>query len=88
MAHKSLIGKQRYAARSDRERERLQSQISTYAIRHHAEDARQQLRIASGRLEEERISPIAKLEGWIDRTIRLVDAMPHFCAIKDGTVEG
>lgn len=37
MAARILIGKNRYQSRSDREREKLQAQISTYAIRQNAE---------------------------------------------------
>ena len=37
MAHKILLRAKRFATTSDRQREKLQAQISVYALRHHAD---------------------------------------------------
>jgi hypothetical protein len=76
MAANILIGKTRFTSRSDREREKLQAQISTYAIRHNADSAEREL--ASKRaLGIEDAMPkrtgFHRLESWIEKTIALVD---------------
>jgi hypothetical protein len=78
MAVNILIGKERFASRSDREREKLQAQISCYAIRHNADSIEREL--ASKRAlgqeievgEPTRIG-IERLESFIETTILVVD---------------
>lgn len=75
MAQTSVLArKQRFQARSDREREKLQATISTYVTRHHAAEERQQLEISSARLEEGApVEPeFQQMESWIEQTIAMV----------------
>jgi hypothetical protein len=76
-----LIGKQRYASTSDRQREKLQAQITTYSIRHHSEQALKEegerLRVLGQSLESrvEVAQDIreVQLDRLVDNYIALVD---------------
>jgi hypothetical protein len=70
-----LIGKSRHQSRSDREREKIQSQISTYALRFHTESDAVERRILEQRLEAVSTPPRidSKLDSFIDRMLTLVD---------------
>jgi hypothetical protein len=78
-----LIGKQRYASTSDRQRERLQSTITTYAIRHHADEALKEqaegLRVLGRSMEVSDRFKVARdigeinLDRFIDGYIEMVD---------------
>lgn len=76
MAVNILIGKERFAARSDREREKLQAQISCYAIRHNADSVEREL--ASKRalgLEDAmpKQTGFQRMHSFIENTIAVVD---------------
>lgn len=76
MASRILIGKSRFASRSDREREKLQAQISTYALRHNAERDAEQHRLQLARLEAQpEPSPLPQMDGFIDWAIALVSGV-------------
>jgi len=71
-----LIGKSRYTSNSDRERERLQAQITTYAIRHHSDlEIKQQsefFKTQQSRLEKNEQTS-RRLDSFIDHCIQLVE---------------
>lgn len=76
-----LIGKSRHQSRSDREREKLQAQISTYALRHHSDldlmQRAEELQASKDRLVGN--EPVGPSEVRMDRVIHefvtLVDAV-------------
>jgi len=77
----ALVGKSRYASRSDRERERLQAQITTYAIRHHADlelkQEGERMRVLGQRMES-RVEVAQdlremQLDRMVDNYLRLVE---------------
>jgi hypothetical protein len=79
MAAHILIGKARFTSRSDRERDKLQAQISTYAIRHNADSVERELasRRALGQEIEVGVPTqigFCRLETFIDWAFALVDA--------------
>ena len=79
MAANILIGKARFTSRSDREREKLQAQISTYAIRHNADSIERELASKRALGQEIEVSEptrigFCRLESFIEKTIALVDA--------------
>lgn len=84
MAINILLGKTRYAARSDRERERLQAQISCYALRFNADkDIEMQgqfLRKQEATLQESG-NQIESLCRLVDRYIEIVDRVFAQCGV-------
>jgi hypothetical protein len=71
---RALVGVKRFQSRSDRERERLQAQISTYAIRHHADRDAEERRKQMERMEEPLpASPEDRLDSFIEFCVGLVE---------------
>jgi hypothetical protein len=78
MAVNILIGKERFASRSDREREKLQAQISCYAIRHNADSVERELASKRALGQEIEVGEptricVERLESFIETTILVVD---------------
>lgn len=82
MAVNILVGKTRYSARSDREREKLQAQISAYALRFNADkDIEMQgqfLRKQKATLQESG-NQIESLCRLVDRYVEIVDRVFTRC---------
>lgn len=77
MAVNILIGKQKFTSRSDRERERLQSQISTYALRLNADRDSAERKAFEQRLQAEAQTPAIQaerdIEDWLSLCTRIVE---------------
>jgi hypothetical protein len=82
MASQILIRAKRFATRSDREREKLQSQIHTYAIRHNADSLERELASKRALGQEIEVVPVdvptqigfCRMESFVEWAIALVDA--------------
>jgi hypothetical protein len=75
MARNILIGKSRHQSRSDREREKLQAQISTYAVRHQAEQDAEERRKLEQRIQAAEVPLRASgMDNFIAYALWLVDA--------------
>lgn len=73
--NRALVSKTRYASRSDREREKLQAQISCYALRHNMDRDAEELRKARERIEQPEPREAASgLDSFIERCFEMVDA--------------
>jgi hypothetical protein len=75
MAVNILIGKSRHQSRSDREREKLQAQISTYAVRFHQDRDAEERRAFERRLQVEppTVRQARDLEDFISSVARIVE---------------
>ena len=76
MAVNILLRKSRYASRSDREREKLQSQIETYAIRHRADqDLRSRVEHLQRIEDLSKVQPVTRMDSFIDWCFALVSGV-------------
>ena len=76
MAVNILVGKQRYQARSDREREKLQATITTYILRHHLESQQEEMRKLAVRLaapDPQLEAATNGIDSFIEATFEIVD---------------